>query len=278
MGYQAIANMLLEDDEEAELGEQARGTNYILPPWMQGSNIVAIGMDASGKIRFANMSSEDPYDELQGLIFGREGISRSDQLLSILSDFKDPNLAARLLFNLVDGKDSYGRPILDNEDVSWVNRYIIGPNLTDWSDAYGSYVFKETFVPPNINYIAREYRKRMSEAEENPDIELQPLETAFQLSSALLFRDYPVDIAKQFYYNMSDQNFRKPYIEMSDTEKVKRKARLDEVLKAYNFAANYSAKFQNYDIVNSVESTIKRTFKDSPEEVMYVLYGVELPE
>jgi len=278
MGYQAIANMLLEDDEEVELAEQARGTNYILPPWMQGSNIVAIDMDESGKIRFANMSSEDPYDEIQGLIFGREGISRSDQLLSILSDFKDPNLAARLLFNLVDGKDSYGRPILDNEDVSWVNRYIIGPNLTDWSDAYGSYVFKETFIPPNLNYMSREYRKRMSEAEENPDIELQPLETAFQLSSALLFRDYPVDIAKQFYYNMSSQNFRKPYIEMSDTEKVKRKARLDEVVRAYDFAANYSTKFENYDIVNSVEMTIKGTFKDSPEEVMYVLYGVELPE
>lgn len=278
MGYQAIANMLLDDDEETELGEQARGTNYILPPWMQGSNIVAVGMNDSGKIRFANMSSEDPYDELQGLIFGRDGISRNDQLLSILSDFKDPNLAARLLFNLVDGKDSYGRPILDNEDVGWINRYIIGPNLTDWSDAYGSYVFKETFIPPNINYIAREYRKRMKQAEENPDIELQPLETALELSTAFLFRDYPVDISKQFYYNMNDQNFRKPYLEMNETERVKRKARLDEVVKAYNFASNYSAKFKNYDIVNSVESTIKRTFKDSPEEVMYVLYGVELPE
>jgi hypothetical protein len=278
LGYQAIANMMLEDDEEAELAAQARGTNYILPPWMQGANIVAIDMNENGVIRFANMSSEDPYDEIQGLIFGRDGVSRSDQLVNILSDFKDPNLAMRLLTNLADGKDSYGRPILDNEDVGWVNRYIIGPNLTDWSDAYGSYVFKETFIPPNLNYMAREYRKREKEAEENPDIELQPLETTWQLSKALLFRDYPIDISKQFYYNMSDQNFRKPYIDMSDTEKVKRKARLDEVVKAYDFAANYSAKFENYDILNSVEMTIKGTFKDSPEEAMYILYGVELPE
>ena len=278
MGYQAIANMLLEDDEEAELGEQARGTNYILPPWMQGSNIVAVGMDKNGKIRFANMSSEDPYDELQGLIYGRNGISRSDQLQSIASDFKDPNLAARLLFNLVDGKDSYGRPILDNEDVGWFNKYIIGPNLTDWSDAYGSYVFKETFIPPNFNYIAREYRKRMKMAKENPDLELQPLETAAELSTALIFRDYPVDIAKQFYYNMSDQNFRKPYIEMGETEKVNRKARLDEIRKAYEFAANFSAKYDNYSIIQSVESTINRTFAKSPEEAMYILYGLELPQ
>jgi len=278
VGYSAISSMLLGDDEEDELGQQARSTNYVLPPWMQGSNIVAVGMDKDGKIRFANMSSEDPYDELQGLIYGRNGISRSNMLQSIASDFKDPNLAARLLFNLVDGKDSYGRPILSNEDVGWFNRYIIGPNLTEWSDAYGAYIFKETFIPPNFNYIAREYRKRMEKAKEDPDVELQPLETAAELSSALIFRDYPVDIAKQFYYNMSAQNFRKPYTSLSDNEKVNRKARLDEVKRAYQFAANFSSKFNNYSVVASVESTVNRTFAKSPEEAMYILYDLELPE
>jgi len=278
MGYQAIAGMLLKDDDEEELGQQARGANYILPPWMQGSNIVAVSMDKNGKIRFANMSSEDPYDELQGLIYGRDGISRSDMLQSIAADFKDPNLAARLLFNLVDGKDSYGRPILNNEDVGWFHRYIIGPNLTEWSDAYGSYIFKETFIPPNINYIAREYRKRMERAKDDPDLELQPLETAAELSTAVIFRDYPVDIAKQFYYNMSEQNFRKPYSSLSEPQKVNRQVRLDEIKKAYEFAANYATKFDNYKILASIESTINRTFAKSPEEAMYVLYGLELPQ
>ena len=277
MGYQAIANMLLEDDEEEELAQQARGTNYILPPWMQGANIVAVDMNEQGKIRFANISSEDPYDEIQGLIYGREGISRSKTLTNIASDFSDPNLAARLLFNLADGKDSYGRPILNNQDVGWFHRYIIGPSLTEWSDAYGSYVFKETFMPPNINYIAREYRKRVKEAEENPNIELQPLETAAQLSTAVLFRDYPVDIAKQFYYNMAEQNFRKPYAELTESQKVNRQVRLDEIKRAYEFAVNYSMKFGNYKIMQSVESTINRTFSKSPEEKLYVLYDVELP-
>ena len=277
MGYQAIANLLLEDDEEEELGQQARGTNYILPPWMQGANIVAVDMNEQGRIRFANISSEDPYDEIQGLIYGREGISRSKTLTNIASDFGDPNLAASLLFNLADGKDSYGRPILNNQDVGWFNRYIIGPSLTEWSDAYGSYIFKETFMPPNVNYIAREYRKRVKEAKENPDIELQPLETAAQLSTAVIFRDYPVDIAKQFYYNMAEQNFRKPYSELTETQKVNRQARLDEVKKAYEFAANYSMKFENYTIIQSVENTINRTFAKSPEEKLYVLYDVELP-
>jgi len=276
-GYQALAGMLLKDDEEEELGMQARGANYILPPWMQGANIVAVDMDKSGKIRFANMSSEDPYDEIQGLIYGRNGITRSESLMNIAADFKDPNLAVRLLVNLAEGKDSYGRPILNNEDVNWFNRYIIGPSLTEWSDAYGSYIFKETFIPPNMNYIAREYRKRMDEAKENPDIELQPLATAGQLSTALLFRDYPVDIPRQFYYNMQEQNFRTPYSELSEDRKVMRQARLDEVKKAYQFVVNYGTKFGNPKMIGNVENTIKKTFNKSPDEMLYIIYGIELP-
>jgi len=118
----------------------------------------------------------------------------------------------------------------------------------------------------------------MKEAKENPDIELQPLETAAELSTAVIFRDYPVDIARQFYYNMSEQNFRKPYTSLSDAEKVNRQVRLDEIKRAYQFAANYSAKFGNYSIISSVESTIDRTFAKSPEEAMYVKYDLELPK
>jgi predicted DNA-binding protein YlxM (UPF0122 family) len=278
MGYQALASMLLKDDEEEELGREARGANYILPPWMQGANIVAVDMKKDGTIRFANMSSEDPYDEIFGLIFGRDGISRNDALINIASDFKDPNLAVRLLYNLVEGKDSYGRPILDNEDVGWFHRYIIGPSLTEWSDSYGSYIFKETFLPPNMNYIAREYRKRMKAAAQDPDLELQPLETAAELSTALIFRDYPVKIQKQFYYNIQEQNFRMPYRELSDTQKVNRQARLDEVKRAYQFIVNYATKFDNFQIISSVESTINRTFAKSPEEAMYILYDLDLNE
>jgi len=54
--------------------------------------------------------------------------------------------------------------------------------------------------------------------------------------------------------------------------------RLDEIKRAYQFAANYSAKFGNYSIISSVESTIDRTFAKSPEEAMYIKYGLELPQ
>jgi hypothetical protein len=278
--YGMIANSLLGDDEdEYDLAAMARGSMYTLPPWMQGANIHAVDMNKDGTVRFVNMSSEDPYDEIQALIYGRDGITRRRQLINILSDFKDPNLAARLVFNLVDGKDSYGRPIMDNKDLGWINRYIIGPNLTEWSNALGAYVFKEMFIPPNMNYIAKEYRKRMNAAEEDPDLELQPLETAGALGTSLIFRDYPVKIQDQFRYNMRDENFQnKVWQEMSEVEKVNRRARLDEVRASYEFIVNYGSHFGNTRMIAETTDFIKRTFARSVPEKMYILHGVELPE
>lgn len=277
--YNLIADSLLDDEDEQELAEMARGSMYTLPPWMQGANIHAVDMNKDGTVRFINMSSEDPYDEIQGLIYGRDGISRSRQLINILSDFKDPNLAARLLFNLVEGKDSYGRPIVDNKDLGWINRYIIGPNMTEWSDAIGSYVFKETFIPPNMNYIAKEYRKRIKAGEENPDLEVQPLETALALSTALVFRDYPVKVQDQFRYNMRDENFqRKAWKDMGEVERANRKARLDEVRASYEFIVNYGSHFGNTKMISQTSDFVRRTFARSRPEMMYVLYGKELPE
>jgi len=277
-GYAALTGMLLDDDDERELAEQIRGVNYLLPAWMVGSNILAADMSENGKIRFINISSEDPYDEMQGLIYGRKGVSKNDAIASILQDFTNPNLAMGMLFNLLQGRNSYGQPIVNNQDANWFNRWVVGSTLSDWSNAYGSYVFKETFLPPNINYIAREYRKRMKQAEENPDIELQPLETAAELSTAVVFRDYPVDIAKQFYYNMEEQNFRTPYVDLNDNEKGNRQARLDEIKEAYNFVSNYAAKFNNFELTRNVINTIENKFSRSPAEKMYILYDVDLPD
>lgn len=277
-GYSLALGLMLDDEEERELAEDIRGKNYLLPAWMVGSNIVPVSMEANGKVRFVNISSEDPYDEMQGLIYGRDGISRSDALSSIAKDFTDPNLAGRMLFNLVQGKDSYGRNILDSEDVNWFNKWIIGPNLTDWSDAYGSYVFKEVFLPPNINYIAREYRKRLAEAEKNPDIELQPLKTSAQLSSALVFRDYPVDITKQLYYNLEEENFRTKYEDLPDNQKANRKARLDAIREAMAFIYAYDAKFEGVKLSQEAKRIVGRKFSKNKREKQYLLYGIELPE
>ena len=85
-----------------------------------------------------------------------------------------------------------------------------------------------------------------------------------------------MDIAKQFYFNMEEENFRTPYAELTEDQKVTRKARLDEVKLAYEFASTYSAEFGNYDIISSVIRTVENKFRKSPEEMMYIIYDVEL--
>ena len=56
-----------------------------------------------------------------------------------------------------------------------------------------------------------------------------------------------------------------------------RQARLDEVKKAYQFVVNYGTKFGNPKMISNVENTIKKTFNKSPDEMLYIIYGIELP-
>lgn len=277
-GYKFILNQFLDDEEDIELSDDVRGVNYVLPPWMVGSNIMPVSMKEDGTMRFINISSEDPYDEMQGLIYGRKGISRSESLISIGRDFSDPNLAVSLLTNLIKGQNSYGAPIVRNQDATWFNRWIIGSTLSDWSSAYGSYIFKEMFIPPNINYVSKQVRKRLKEAEENPDAQLDPISTALQLGTSLVFRDYPVNIGKQFYYNLEDQNFFTPYSDLSKREKFNRKVRLNEIKTAYDFIRRYGNKNNNVDIIRSASRSIKNKFRKSRAEQLYLLYDMDLPE
>jgi len=277
-GYQFIANQFLDDEEEIELAKEAVSTTYTLPPWMAGGSLVPISMKKDGTIRYINISSEDPYAEQLSLIFGREGITRSKSLMNIASGFLEPNMLVSLLTNLRDGKNQYGAPIVKNEDATWFNKYIIGGLNTEWDDAYGAYIFKETFIPPNISYVAKQVRQRIENGKENPDDQLNLILSTLLLGTNVVFRDYPVNISKQFYYNLQDQNFYEPYSELSDAEKSNRKTRLKEIKEGYEFIQNFGAVKDNIDIVRAASRTIKNKFRKSRAEQLYLLYDMDLPE
>ena len=93
-----------------------------------------------------------------------------------------------------------------------------------------------------------------------------------------MFRDYPVNISKHFYYNLQDQNFYEPYSELSDAEKSNRKVRLNEIKEGYEFIQNFGTAKDNVDIVRSAFKTVQNKFRRSPEERAYILFGLELPE
>jgi len=270
IGYLAIAQSFFDDEEEKDLAAKMRGVPFLMPDWMKGSNVVPVSMNPDGTIRYINISSEDPYDEITSLIFGREGISRFESLNSILSNFAEPNISVKLWYNLIEGKDNYGKPIIDNKDATWLAKAL----------GYGWYIGKQYFIPPNIDFIGREIVKAVERKKEDPELDLKPLETVSQLSTNLVFRDYPVNIGQQFYYNLKDQNFEDgaPWVDLGPLERANRRARLDQVREAYQTIVQYGEHFKNYDLQANAEKNLNRSFRDDQDALLYVMYDIPLPE
>ena len=272
IGYIAIAQSFFDDEEEKELAVKMRGVPFLMPDWMKGSNVVPVSMNEDGTIRYVNISSEDPYDEVSSLIFGRDGIARSESLQSLLGNFAEPNISVKLWYNLLEGKDNYGKPIIDNKDATWLSKAL----------GYGGYIGRQYFAPPNIDFIRREIVKRIEARAEDPEIDLRPLETTAQLSQNLVFRDYPVNIGQQFYYNLKDQNFEDsdlaPWVELGEAERANRRARLDQVKEAYQTIVQYGEHFENYELIDKAQKNLNTSFRNDDDALYYVLYDIPLPE
>ena len=263
IGYITAAQSFFDDDEEKKLAAQMRGVPFLLPNWMQGSNIVPASMKADGTIRYINISSEDPYDEVGGLIFGRNGVARSESLTAIAKDFTQPNMLVGLAMNLSKGQDSYGRDISDPND----NAFAKALNIA-------GYLGSETYIPPNAKFIGKKIKEELK-ALEDPEYEPTPLETAFQLASNFVFRDYPVNIGTQFYYNLRDGKFggKQIYAELSDSQKIVLRSRLERVREGYTTITQYGEVFENPELQENAYKNIMRTFRDDEDALYYLLAG-----
>lgn len=264
IGYIALAQSFYDDPEERELASQMRGVPFLLPNWMQGSNVIPALMKADGTIRYINVSSEDPYDEVGGLIFGRNGIARSETLTSIAKDFTSPNMLVSLVVNIQKGQDANGNDISDPND----NAFAALLNNT-------GYVAKEIAIPPNINFIIKKLKQEAKESED-PDYELKPLELPAQLFTNLVFRDYPVKIGSQFYYNLRDGKFggKQIYAELSNSQKIVLRSRLKRVREGYTTLTQYGEVFGNPELQDGAKKNIMRTFRDDEDALYYLLAGV----
>lgn len=264
IGYIALAQSFYDDPEERELASQMRGVPFLLPNWMQGSNVIPAVMKADGTIRYINVSSEDPYDEVGGLIFGRNGIARSETLTSIAKDFTSPNMLVSLVVNIQKGQDANGNDISDPND----NAFAALLNNT-------GYVAKEIAIPPNINFIIKKLKQEAKESED-PDYELKPLELTAQLATNFVFRDYPVKIGSQFYYNLRDGKFggKQIYAELSNSQKIVLRSRLERVREGYTTLTQYGEVFGNPELQDGAKKNIMRTFRDDEDALYYLLAGV----
>ncbi len=101
---------------------------------------------------------------------------------------------------------------------------------------------------------------------------------ALQLGTNIFFRDYPVNIASQFGWNLKDKNFREKWEDLPESRRTVRKAHLDEVKQAYQYGVTYGEAKDNYDLIDKFENQVRRKFGRSPEELDYILYDMELPD
>jgi predicted secreted acid phosphatase len=97
-----------------------------------------------------------------------------------------------------------------------------------------------------------------------------------------VFRDYPVNIGQQFYYNLKDQKFEDsdlaPWVELGEAERANRRARLDQVKEAYQTIVQYGEHFENYDLIDKAQKNLNTSFRNDDDALYYVLYDIPLPE
>lgn len=272
---QTLLRSYLDDDDDfddadkealVKLGTEVRGVPFVLPPWMRGNNIVCKGMDPDGTFYFYNMTSEDPYDEVVSFVYGRDGMSRAQSLSGIVGDAFDPNMAADLVWNLAEGKNQYGQPITKDDDINWFKKYVFNTDNLEYDNTVGGYVFKQLAVPSNIRYVARNIEQKYIDGElEAGDLVVGGVN--------LFARDYKVNIAQQFHYNLKDVNIDVPYEELDDASKVNRIQTLDEIRQGYEFLLSTAEAMdtdQMWDNVVRVKRDLVRKFREYPSEYYYI--------
>lgn len=272
---QALLRSYLDDEDEfddsdkealVKLGTEVRGVPFVLPEWMRGSNIVCKGMDPDGTLYFYNMTSEDPYDEVVSFVYGRDGMSRAQALAGIAGDALDFNMAADLVINIKEGKNQYGQPITKDDDINWFKKHVYNTDNLEYDNTTGGYVLKQLAVPPSLRYVSRELEQKYIDGE----LELGDLVVA---GGGMFMRDYKVNIAQQFHYNLKDVNIDVPYEELDDASKVNRIQTLDEIRQGYEFLLSTAEAMntdQMWDNMIRVNRDLVRKFREYPSEYYYI--------
>lgn len=102
------------------------------------------------------------------------------------------------------------------------------------------------------------------------------MELTAQLATNFVFRDYPVKIGSQFYYNLRDGNFggKQIYAELSNSQKIVLRSRLERVREGYTTLTQYGEVFGNPELQDGAKKNIMRTFRDDEDALYYLLAGV----
>ena len=217
----------------------------ITPGWLKTHKILVKDIDQNLNITVYDYTGFDPY----GTVFS------SHELLEILK----PNMAVQQVYNLIEGKDVYGKPISDPTD----------PAFQQWYDK-SRYFIGNTYVPPNVSSSYRDAKKAKTQ---DPDVNVTG-ETFKIMSDRLVVRSYKYNMVQQFRYQVKEfeLSFKENYTNTDWGET--RKAKLSEIREQYLALNAVASSRGNFKAMEDAQKIIARTFDDAEE--YYILYNLDL--
>jgi len=242
-----LSAMMLGDDD-SELTEAAK---KFRSGWMEGHSLVVSSVDKDGNIRFYDYSMEDPYGEVTDLLINpTDGF---DQLV----DIARPNMLVKMVMNLFDGKDAWGKDIADEMDAKHVKMW-----------KYLNYTLKSVVAPPFVSSSIRDSYMKQEKGfyEESGDL-------AVNLGKRSFIRDYKVNANQQFYFFAREYKFGTPYHELQGGKRERRLEKLDEIRGMYVGLQAIAASKGNPKLVIDANKALSRFNK---VERLYIKTGKEI--
>ena len=240
-----VLKELIEGQDGPEEEEIRRLAKMITPGWLKTHKILVKDIDQNLNITVYDYTGFDPY----GTVFS------SHELLEIIK----PNMAVQQVYNLIEGKDVYGKPISDPTD----------PAFQQWYDK-SRYFIGNTYVPPNVSSSYRDAKKAKTQ---DPDVNVTG-ETFKIMSDRLVVRSYKYNMVQQFRYQVKEfeLSFKENYTNTDWGET--RKAKLSEIREQYLALNAVASSRGNFKAMEDAQKIIARTFDDAEE--YYILYNLDL--
>ena len=246
---------------ESALGfdeEETEDMKLLRPDWMSGDNILVKRADKNGNVSVYDLTMEDTYGDISSMVVNLN----AGELGEVFDVFKDPirfNMTINMLFNLAEKKDQYGRPLFESYDSGMTQSWKVI-----------KYLAKETIIPPFLYSSGRDAGYTAEQTGES----ILMLAGSNVLKRTII-RDYQYNIGQQFYFDALDgaEGIKKDeqYTNLTGEEYKKRLADIDLIKQKYEAIVRYGNLYDNYDMVKSAKSAIKKYY--GKDEERYILYG-----
>ena len=246
-----LASLFLGDDDDLKEAIEA-----LRPNWMEGHSIVPVKVTEDGIATVYDYSMEDPYGSFFDLM------TDPTTFPSYVTGLARPNMGVQFLMNIIEGKDIYGREIVESYDDP----------LTKGAK-YAGYSLKSLIVPPFISSSIRDEMRRYEEEADKYDA----LDATGRVTSRAVIRDYQYNIGSQFYYFAKElATKKKQYSDLTGMQRSNRLAELDEVKKMYDAIVKIGMSKGNYAMIKNARNVVKRNY-DTLEEA-YILNNFKVKE